>query len=279
MAEEKTELEKERGSFMIMWREDVKMLRETISDEERRVIVEALFDWFLGQEMALTGLLGMVLTNLIEKQKRGVEFRNAKQEAGRRGAEKRWGKHSKNSKGMASDSKPMAKRSTVMASDSKPMANGKQAHGTAIANDSSNSNSNSNSNSVGSNEPTVIGVADGDARVMSETDGNPNLVSTPEADVTRKRTPPTLEKVLSIARTLGIDADWARNFHADMTADNWCFINASGNTAIVNALNVGGVMRKRFKWANERKSGKGANQPAGVNLQDAEYDFSKFEGR
>ncbi len=229
-----TDLEKTRGKRLLVWREDVEMLRMTISDEDRRVIVDALFDWFLGSDVTLPGVVGLVLGKLIERQKKTAGLSAARSDAGKKGMAERWG----------GDNKPITKDSVVITNDNKNITNG-----LAPARDMRTTQViYNNQDNINIKQDWGKGVIGGKP---STPQPSPDFPLTADAMVNQKRTPPTLDNVLAIARNLGIDADWARNFHEDMAADGWCYINASGNTAIVNVLNVCAVMRKRYKWAKE----------------------------
>lgn len=62
-----------------------------------------------------------------------------------------------------------------------------------------------------------------------------------------KRSFPTLEDVFVAAHNIGVPRDFAEQFFADMTRDNWAYVNRHGNTATVNKLCLASVLGGRWR--------------------------------
>ena len=84
-----SELEMERGKYLALFREDVKSIRDELTDSDRLVIVNGVFDWFLGRNDGLTGLLAFVANRIKERQLVSAKFFAARAAAGRKGGSKR----------------------------------------------------------------------------------------------------------------------------------------------------------------------------------------------
>ena len=65
--ENMTPLEKDRGRYLSLYRDDIQKLRDVLTDEDRMLIVDGLFDWFLGREPGLKSALAIVMERLIER--------------------------------------------------------------------------------------------------------------------------------------------------------------------------------------------------------------------
>ena len=92
--------------------------------------------------------------------------------------------------------------------------------------------------------------------VVSKQDTTPP--PTPSSDraaavAVMKRSFPTLDDVLVAAHNIGVPRDFAERFFADMTRDNWAYVNRHGNTATVNKLCLASVLGGR--WRARSKGG------------------------
>lgn len=97
-----------------------------------------------------------------------------------------------------------------------------------------------------SNNITVVSKQD----TSSKQDTTPP--PTPSSDraaavAVMKRSFPTLEDVLVAAHNIGVPRDFAERFYADMTRDNWAYVNRHGNTATVNRLCLASVLGGRWR--------------------------------
>lgn len=63
---------------------------------------------------------------------------------------------------------------------------------------------------------------------------------------------PTHDDVMAVAHNLGIPKDFAERFHADMTRDNWAYVNHHGSTVTVNKMCLASVLGGRWR-ATKRK--------------------------
>lgn len=97
-----------------------------------------------------------------------------------------------------------------------------------------------------SNNITVVSKQD----TSSKQDTTPP--PTPSSDMAAavavmKRSFPTLEDVFVAAHNIGVPRDFAEQFFADMTRDNWAYVNRHGNTATVNRLCLASVLGGRWR--------------------------------
>lgn len=67
---------------------------------------------------------------------------------------------------------------------------------------------------------------------------------------------PTRDDVMAVAHNLGIPKDFAERFYADMTRDNWAYVNHHGSTVAVNKMCLASVLGGRWR-ASKRKDAPG----------------------
>ena len=91
---------------------------------------------------------------------------------------------------------------------------------------------------------------------------------------------PTIDDVLTAARNLSVPEDFARQFHAEMTRDNWAYVNRRGFTATVNKLCLAAVLGGRWRARKRGGAADGSatkrrtssNQPDGVVHHEDGYE-------
>ena len=149
----------------------------------------------------------------------------------------------------------------------------------ANSDNSDSSDDSDNSDSSDSTIPTNLPTSQ-PANHVGGTPTPPTPAPSLSAVAAARASYPTIDDVLTVARNLSVPEDFARQFYAEMTRDNWAYVNRRGFTATVNKLCLASVLGGRWR-ARKRggaadgtatKRGGSANQPEGVIHHEENYE-------
>ena len=260
MAIELTQLEKERGKYLALFREDVQSIRDELTDTDRLVIVNGIFDWFLGREDGLVGVFAFLANRIKDKQLRLARLAKVKAEAGRagglagKGVSRGIGNQNAR-KDSENESKTKAKRKQTKADESKTKAE------------------------IPPSTPLTTGLLQDNNNILLD-GGNMSERGDCQGGGAPGAVNPLLpsESDMRIyAAQIGVPESYIKEFLDEWRSMGWQRVNRGGSLVTLNARNfksqLGAFWRQR-----QRNAGQGqTNQPDGVILRDDGFDYSRFE--